>query len=1305
MSNALTALRYGWVVPVFCFLIGTASAQVSFRSAAAPVGVTSGNLTISTPAGTVAGDVMLASIAVRSKTVDIEAGQQTNITHVGTGAHAFAASGNITLSLPTHTANDLLVCAITSNDNVPHSLPTGWTQVYQYDQTASFHPRASLWYRVATASGTPNPLVTHVAGGAINGGCSAFRGVSTSNPIDVAHAPSHSALGTDTLTLTSGSLTTVTNGALILFVGHVNNDKCPLTSLTTSGLIWAASFCHAYDSPSFDVSVALQYAGMGVAGEVGPVRFDTSGGADDNRAAIVALRPATPLNRAWTLIRSNTATSGGMGRLDTYYRIATASEPATHDFRFSQSAHAGAVGGILSFSGVSTSNPIDVSAGQNTPSSTSHTAPSVTTTMSGAMLVTSHSFGSARPWTPPAGMTERIDITSRSPDKSGISLEMNTQLRVTAGATGTRTAIASQDADTGATHSVALRPATAGGGCAALNGVTSISLIGVSPASTVAGQTTSVSFPLPAPTDTTATDLLVAQVAARRDNRTCTTITAPAGWTLKRTTTISGGKSGCLNQSIFYRFATAAAPYTFTTAHASYINGTLSRYRGVDPSAPVMMSSGQGARDSSNIIAPGVTTTRAGARLLGMFAMSDGLGVTMTVPECMTQQGFFATGQDTGVTTMLVDSPWATPSFTEHRISSANHTTNNVGQLLVLQPPGTTVAGAAFNAFDTDTPAGITGKIRTKVAGSPFSLAVIALNNDRTAVNTGYTQTVKIELIGNASPTVVLDANRCPTTGTVLHTGTLTFASADQGRKNYSVPALPDASPNVRVRVSHPSTGTATTVGCSEDNFALRPSHFTAPVAQDNHWKESGSSRMLNNASHNGGNVHAAGWPFRLSTMAVNSSGVKTPGYPGDTGAEPKAEVNCPAAGCARDGAGAAGELHLGSWQALAGDVVSEDATYSEAGVFALTLRDRNFAVVDIGDGTPDDCSGRHVCTSPLQTIIGRFVPDRLEFSFASEDGLTSFDPPQLQTFGATCSEPRTFTYVGQPFGFVTRPQAFLFARNAEGQITENYVGLTTQLTLTQNYLTTLGAVAPHALPASPPTLVTTSAQATLAEEEGGVARVEVPAGAQLRFSNTPSTPFTAQIELRLVVEDDKDKSGTGTNETLLSELELPLPFDGGNEFRFGRLRVLNGYTPVRQSLKLPARIEYCTALNGTGTECMNWASNLDDHCTRFSTLAGPASWVDLNPSGKTMPRCGVAEASCTNGSGLACNSSAAGAQVASGDVRLCLTAPTTDVPGYADILFAPPDYLSRGSNAGRGSFGIYTQTGKRRIIDRRELR
>jgi RHS repeat-associated protein len=120
------------------------------------------------------------------------------------------------------------------------------------------------------------------------------------------------------------------------------------------------------------------------------------------------------------------------------------------------------VGGIQAFSNVDTANPIDVENGQTTAFALTHAAPSVTTTVANAMLVTAHTLESASTWSPPSGMTEGFEARNLNiPTGQGQSIAASYVLQAAAGASGVKTATAGSDADDGNAHILALRPASA----------------------------------------------------------------------------------------------------------------------------------------------------------------------------------------------------------------------------------------------------------------------------------------------------------------------------------------------------------------------------------------------------------------------------------------------------------------------------------------------------------------------------------------------------------------------------------------------------------------------------------------------------------------------------------------------------------------------------------------------------------------------------------------------------------------------------------------------------------------------------
>jgi MSHA biogenesis protein MshQ len=244
-------------------------------------------------------------------------------------------------------------------------------------------------------------------------------------------------------------------------------------------------------------------------------------------------------------------------------------------------------------------------------------------------------------------------------------------------------------------------------------------------------------------------------------------------------------------------------------------------------------------------------------------------------------------------------------------------------------------------------------------------------------------------------------------------------------------------------------------------------------------------------------------------------------------------------------------------------------------------------------DDTAGDCTatGRYVCQSAAATI-GRFVPDHFT--------IASVVTPQFRTFNATdaaCSPPgaaaaRSFTYVGQPFGYVNTPQGTVQARNAAGNITTNYRGTLWKLTtgkVTQAFTDTSGKTITATLGA--PTLNEIANTGTGTFTANGADTIAFD-----RSAVTPEAPFNADIRLRWSVGDDAE-TGIGGQGTIVTSPHLDfnsVAFDSGNAFRYGRLRLtnVNGSQLVAQPLRVET--QYWGGVAG-------FVTNAADHCTSFA--------------------------------------------------------------------------------------------------------
>ena len=171
-------------------------------------------------------------------------------------------------------------------------------------------------------------------------------------------------------------------------------------------------------------------------------------------AAITVRSSATITAPAgWTSVRATL--TGSDLRQATYVSVAGAPIPAS--FKFKLSSKSVVAGAIAAYSGVSTTTPVETSGARKNTSSTSITAPSVTSTVPGSMLV--GVFGTAinATVTPASGMVERADIKTGAAAKK-IALELADDTLESPGATGLRVATASAAAVNIGTV-VVLRPA------------------------------------------------------------------------------------------------------------------------------------------------------------------------------------------------------------------------------------------------------------------------------------------------------------------------------------------------------------------------------------------------------------------------------------------------------------------------------------------------------------------------------------------------------------------------------------------------------------------------------------------------------------------------------------------------------------------------------------------------------------------------------------------------------------------------------------------------------------------------------
>ncbi|WP_020675481.1 DUF6701 domain-containing protein [Geopsychrobacter electrodiphilus] len=557
-----------------------------------------------------------------------------------------------------------------------------------------------------------------------------------------------------------------------------------------------------------------------------------------------------------------------------------------------------------------------------------------------------------------------------------------------------------------------------------------------------------------------------------------------------------------------------------------------------------------------------------------------------------------------------------------------------------------TAASCAFDAVevsaDPQTP------IFTKLAGVPFNIDVLALLGP-TTINTTYAGTVAVDLVDASS-------SACPV-GVGLTTATnTTFSGGEAGRKTVAF-NYPNAARNVRVR----ATVGASAPACSTDNFAIRPTAFTL------------TSSDATNTATTGIPIIKAGTPFNLTASSVA-------GYDGTPNIDSSKLNGTPNAGVLNGSFGTA--------PAATGTAAGSGFSYSEVGHFGLAqnaVYDISFTAVDQpGDCTADYSNtisgGKYGCSFGSAAVpqingssgFGRFIPARFNLSVAV--------PPQL---GPTCSN--SFTYLGQPFGYLFDPEMTLTALNNSGSTTLNYGGSYWKMnsnlggrSYTNNAVTaaTLGIATAGSV-----------AWAGTADSDG-IGTVSISAEQLVYAKPTmPEAPFDANLDLNFTAGDLTDADGVcfdPENDGICNAYSISAIT--GTEQRYGRLKLQNAYGSELLNLPTPFIAEYFT---GGG-----FSLNTADNCTTLTTADqlqlstdGGASWVN----GDTAVTLGGGTTSATLASFPLLN----------GDAGLSFSAPNAGNTGTIEVrsLVAPAfpwllfDWTGDGvadEARARVTFGIY---------------
>ena len=187
-------------------------------------------------------------------------------------------------------------------------------------------------------------------------------------------------------------------------------------------------------------------------------------------------------------------------------------------------------------------------------------------------------------------------------------------------------------------------------------------------------------------------DLMLAQIAFQ--NGSDATVIAPEDWILVR-----NDRSGDIESAVYYRLASGLEPagYTWRFDRPITASGGIVAYQGVDPTEPIIASSGAsgefGRPATLGLDVPG----EVGVRLVAFFAA--GKPTALPAPAGMAIQ-FLLNPEGAEVVSIAADQPWMGPGATGTRDLETREDAPWTAQLMALrsQPASSATAGQQ-NAF------------------------------------------------------------------------------------------------------------------------------------------------------------------------------------------------------------------------------------------------------------------------------------------------------------------------------------------------------------------------------------------------------------------------------------------------------------------------------------------------------------------------------------------------------------------------------------------------------------------------------
>jgi hypothetical protein len=144
------------------------------------------------------------------------------------------ASASLTIPRPAGTAaGDVLVASLALNGSGVGSAPTGWVQVAAV--TSVTNPKLYSYYRVAAPSEPASYTWSLTSAAASSGGIARYTGVDNANPLDSSVSTASSSASVSALTVPG--VTTASPGGMLIGAAAINASPTTVTITGPNGMI------------------------------------------------------------------------------------------------------------------------------------------------------------------------------------------------------------------------------------------------------------------------------------------------------------------------------------------------------------------------------------------------------------------------------------------------------------------------------------------------------------------------------------------------------------------------------------------------------------------------------------------------------------------------------------------------------------------------------------------------------------------------------------------------------------------------------------------------------------------------------------------------------------------------------------------------------------------------------------------------------------------------------------------------------------------------------------------------------------